>query len=168
MHILVTGGAGFIGSHSVDLALAAGHQVRVLDNFYSGHRANLTDHPRLTVIEGDIRDPATVHAAMADITHVLHLAAQVFVPTSIEQPAFSSSVNVTGFVNVLDAVPDEPETGSAPAESVQVGGHSKDEMAVCCLEAHRFLMALKPENSAKFKAVTEILEQQLQEPVSGG
>ena len=104
MHILVTGGAGFIGSHSVDLALAAGHQVRVLDNFYSGHRANLTDHPRLTVIEGDIRDPATVHAAMADITHVLHLAAQVFVPTSIEQPAFSSSVNVTGFVNVLDAV----------------------------------------------------------------
>ena len=104
MHILVTGGAGFIGSHSVDLALAAGHQVRVLDNFYSGHRATLTDHPRLSVIEGDIRDPATVHAAMADITHVLHLAAQVFVPTSIEQPAFSSSVNVTGFVNVLDAV----------------------------------------------------------------
>ena len=78
------------------------------------------------------------------------------------------NLGVLPLVNVLDAVPDEPETGSAPAESVQVGGHSKDEMAVCCLEAHRFLMALKPENSAKFKAVTEILEQQLQEPVSGG
>jgi hypothetical protein len=77
------------------------------------------------------------------------------------------NLGVLPLVNVLDAVPDGPETGYASGESVQVGGHSKDEMAACCLEAHRFLMALKPENAAKFKAVTEILEQQLQEPVAG-
>ncbi len=103
MHILVTGGAGFIGSNTVDLLLERGHSVRVLDNFYSGKRDNLRAHAALEVMEGDIRDVPTVERAMADITHVLHLAAQVFVPTSIAQPVMSGSVNVTGFLNVLDA-----------------------------------------------------------------
>ncbi len=103
MYVLVTGGAGFIGSNTVDLLLERGHQVRVLDNFYSGKRENLQAHPRLEVCEGDIRDVATVERALEGPTHVLHLAAQVFVPTSIEQPAFSGSVNIGGFVTVLDA-----------------------------------------------------------------
>jgi UDP-glucose 4-epimerase len=103
MHILVTGGAGFIGSNTVDLLLERGHRVRVLDNFYSGKRENLQPHAALQVFDGDIRDVATVEQAMAGVTHVLHLAAQVFVPTSIEQPVMSGSVNIAGFLNVLDA-----------------------------------------------------------------
>ena len=103
MMILVTGGAGFIGSNTVDLLLERGHHVRVLDNFYSGKKQNLQQHPHLQVMDGDIRDARIVLAAMEGVTHVLHLAAQVFVPTSIEQPAFSGSVNIGGFVNVLDA-----------------------------------------------------------------
>jgi hypothetical protein len=77
------------------------------------------------------------------------------------------NLGVLSLVTVVDALPMAPETGTAAPESISVGGHSKDEMASCCLEAHRFLMALKPENAAKFKAVTEILEQQLSEPVAG-
>ena len=103
MHILVTGGAGFIGSNSVDLLLRQGHRVRVVDNLYSGKRENLLPHAMLEFVAADIRDEAAIGQAMHGITHVLHLAAQVFVPTSIEQPAFSSSVNVAGFVTVLDA-----------------------------------------------------------------
>ncbi len=103
MRVLVTGGAGFIGSHSVDLLLAQGHEVRVLDNLASGKRENLAPHARLDLRVGDIRDAETVAAAVLGVDAVLHLAAQVFVPTSIEQPVFSGSVNVAGFVNVLDA-----------------------------------------------------------------
>lgn len=103
MRVLVTGGAGFIGSHSVDLLLAQGHEVRVLDNLASGKRENLSPHQRLELRIGDIRDAEAVAAAVEGMDAVLHLAAQVFVPTSIERPAFSSSVNVAGFVTVLDA-----------------------------------------------------------------
>ena len=103
MHVLVTGGAGFIGSHSVDRLLESGARVRVLDNFSSGRRENLKPHPLLEIMEGDIRDRATVDAAVTGISHVLHLAAQVSVAASMEQPLASSDVNVGGFLNVLDA-----------------------------------------------------------------
>ena len=104
MHVLVTGGAGFIGSHTTDLLLAAGARVRVLDNFSSGKRENLPSHPDLEVIAGDIRDPAAVTGALTGVTHVLHLAAQVSVQASVESPAESASVNIAGFLNVLDGV----------------------------------------------------------------
>ncbi len=101
--VLVTGGAGFIGSHSVEALLNAGAQVRVLDNFSSGRRANLpAAHPRLSVTEGDIRDAAAVAAALAGVTHVLHLAAQIFVQVSIREPVESCRTNVIGFLNVMD------------------------------------------------------------------
>lgn len=103
MHVLVTGGAGFIGSHTVDRLLEMGARVRVLDNFSSGKRENLASHPRLEVTAGDIRDRGQVATAMADISHVLHLAAQVSVATSMENPLLSAEVNVSGFLNVLDA-----------------------------------------------------------------
>lgn len=102
-HILVTGGGGFIGSHSVAHLLALGHRVRVLDDFSSGHRHNLAAHPQLDIVEGDIRDLPTVEESLQGIERVLHLAAQVFVPASIERPLHSASINVTGFLNVLDA-----------------------------------------------------------------
>ncbi|MBL8471955.1 MAG: NAD-dependent epimerase/dehydratase family protein [Rhodocyclaceae bacterium] len=104
MHVLVTGGAGFIGSHSVDALIGTGARVRVLDNFSSGKRDNLpAESPQLEIVAGDIRDLATVERCTGGITHVLHLAAQVSVAASVSQPLNSASVNVAGFLNVLEA-----------------------------------------------------------------
>ncbi|MEW5791103.1 MAG: NAD-dependent epimerase/dehydratase family protein [Pseudomonadota bacterium] len=102
--ILVTGGAGFIGSHTVDQLLAQGMPVRVLDNLSSGRRSNLPNaHPLLEFRQGDIRDPVAVAEAMDGVSHVLHLAAQVSVARSLEAPGESCQHNLLGFVNVLDA-----------------------------------------------------------------
>ena len=101
MKVLVTGGAGFIGSHSVEKLLEEGWQVRVFDNFSSGTRKNLPAHPQLEIVEGDIRDEEAVKTAMEGISHVLHLAAQVSVQASVEHPSQSCSINILGFVNVL-------------------------------------------------------------------
>lgn len=103
MFVLVTGGAGFIGSHSVEALLGSGARVRVLDNLSSGFIDYLPQHPSLEFVQGDVRDVACVTQCMQDITHVLHLAAQVSVPVSIQQPLHSHSVNIAGFLNVLDA-----------------------------------------------------------------
>ena len=102
MHVLVTGGAGFIGSHSVEAILAAGARVTVLDNLSTGKPANLPEHADLQLIVGDIRDSAAVDKAMYGITHVLHLAAQVSVPASVADPIGSNQHNIVGFLNVLD------------------------------------------------------------------
>ncbi len=102
-NILVTGGAGFIGSHTTEALLAAGARVTVLDNFSAGKRGNLpASNPALRIVEGDIRDVAQVDAAMADATHVMHLAAQISVQVSVQDPVNSCHNNVVGFVNVLD------------------------------------------------------------------
>lgn len=103
MKVLVTGGAGFIGSHSVEALLAGGHEVVVLDDFSAGKQGNLPVHAGLRVEEGDIRDPADVGRAMAGVTHVLHLAAQVSVRASVDDPVASGGHNVAGFLNVVDA-----------------------------------------------------------------
>ena len=105
MQVLVTGGAGFIGSHSVEALLADGAQVTVLDNFSAGKRSNLPEsesHAQLRIIEGDVRDPSTVAEAMSGASHVLHLAAQISVQVSVQQPVDSCHHNVVGFLNVLD------------------------------------------------------------------
>ncbi len=102
MHVLVTGGAGFIGSHSVERLLGEGAAVRVLDNLASGKLANLPRHPRLAVQRGDIRDEAALAAAFDGVSHVLHLAAQVSVTASVAAPRESAAVNVGGFLGVLD------------------------------------------------------------------
>ena len=102
--VLITGGAGFIGSHTADLLMEQGIPVRVLDNLSSGHRHNLPDqHPLLEFIEGDICDADAVKEAMNGVSHCLNLAAQVSVVASLEDPAFSAQQNILGFVNVLDA-----------------------------------------------------------------
>ncbi len=102
MRVLVTGGAGFIGSHSVETLLEAGAEVTVLDNFSAGKRSNLPESSKLQIIEGDIRDPGSVERAAAGASHMLHLAAQVSVRSSVEAPVQSASHNVTGFLNVVD------------------------------------------------------------------
>lgn len=102
--VLVTGGAGFIGSHTVDCLLAQGRRVRVFDNFSTGQRANLpVDHPGLEIIAADVRQAKAVEAAMAGVSAVLHLAAQVSVATSVADPRGSAEVNIDGFLCVLDA-----------------------------------------------------------------
>ncbi len=106
--VLITGGAGFIGSHTADALLGQGFAVRVLDNLSNGKRANLNPGAladgRLSLIEGDVRDAAVVDAAVTGVDAVLHLAAQVSVPLSVADPVASSTHNIAGFLNVLDAV----------------------------------------------------------------
>lgn len=101
--ILVTGGAGFIGSHTVELLLMLGYQVRVLDNLSSGNLHNLPESGRLQFLQGDILDHKIVQAATSGVTHVLHLAAQVSVQKSLEDPIQSCQQNIEGFLVVLDA-----------------------------------------------------------------
>ena len=103
MRALVTGGAGFIGSHVTDALVARGDDVFVLDNLSSGRRENVNEGARL--LSADVRDAAAVEGAFAEARPEIcfHLAAQADVRVSIEQPAFDAEVNVIGTVNVLEA-----------------------------------------------------------------
>lgn len=135
MHVLVTGGAGFIGSHSVEALLDAGADVTVLDNFSSGSHDYLPEHPALTVIEGDIRDSAAVEHALGSASHVLHLAAQVSVRASVDDPVSSASHNVAGFLNIADGVRRKGGVRIVYASSAAVYGVPKrlplDEASPC-------------------------------------
>src|SRR5690554_4092133 len=107
--ILITGGAGFIGSNLVKHFLGQGHQVIVLDNFATGHRHNIEQHadnPNFQLIEGDIRNNADCEKAVAGVDYVLHQAALGSVPRSINDPQTSNEVNVSGFLNMLVAARD--------------------------------------------------------------
>jgi UDP-glucose 4-epimerase len=102
MRAMVTGGAGFIGSHLVDALLARGDEVHVVDNLATGSRENLA--AAATLHELDIRDEALEELAARVMPEVLfHLAAQADVGTSVERPAFDADVNVIGTVRVLEA-----------------------------------------------------------------
>ena len=98
---LVTGGAGFIGSHLVDALLAEGQAVRVLDDFSTGNLANLASAAEL--IRGSVTDPNAVKNAVKDCEVVYHLAAVASVTKSVETPGLSHAVCATGTLNVLDA-----------------------------------------------------------------
>jgi UDP-glucose 4-epimerase len=101
--ILVTGGAGFIGSHTTEALLSAGAAVTVFDNFPTGKKTNLPSSPSLRIVEGDIRDRSALTTGMQGIDAVMHLAAQVSVRVSVEDPVTSAEHNVTGFLNTLQA-----------------------------------------------------------------
>jgi UDP-glucose 4-epimerase len=104
MRALVTGGAGFIGSHIAHRLIETGHQVVVLDNFFSGHRSNLAAiEGRIRLVEGDVRDAATVEKCADGCDVVFHEAAIVSVPLSVERPQESHDVNIQGTLNVLQA-----------------------------------------------------------------
>ncbi len=101
---LVTGGAGFIGSHIVDRLLADGAAVRVLDDLSTGKRANLAHVTgRIELVEGDIRDLATVRQCMRGVEKVFHLAARGSVPRSVDDPGPTNDINITGTLNLLIA-----------------------------------------------------------------
>jgi len=103
MRILVTGGAGFIGSHLTERLLKEGHAVRVLDNLSTGKRDNLPAHPRLEFIEGDVRDSAAVAGAVRGVDAVYHLAAVASVQASVEDPIGTHATNFTGTLGLLEA-----------------------------------------------------------------
>lgn len=112
---LVTGNAGFIGSHLVETLLALDQEVVGLDNFATGHRRNIDEslagrtpeqQARFRFIEGDIRDVATCHEACKGVDFVLHQAALGSVPRSLEDPITTNSANIDGFLNMLVAARD--------------------------------------------------------------
>src|SRR5215831_13203283 len=101
---LVTGGAGFIGSHLAEGLAAAGRRVRVLDDFSTGLRDNLAGvRPAPEVLDGDVADPAAVARAMEGVGVVFHLAALASVQKSVEDPSATHRVCATGTLHVLDA-----------------------------------------------------------------
>ena len=109
---VVTGAAGFIGSNLVEMLLMTGQRVRGLDNFATGHRRNLDEvrknvgtanWARFEFIEGDIRDTALCGSVIKGVDHVLHQAALGSVPRSLADPITTNNVNISGFLNVLDA-----------------------------------------------------------------
>ena len=107
--ILITGGAGFIGSNLCEYFLEKGNKVICLDNFSTGHRHNiehLFKNPNFTLIEGDIRNSEDCNKATIGVDYVLHEAALGSVPRSINDPITSNDVNVSGFLNMLVAARD--------------------------------------------------------------
>ena len=104
--VLVTGGAGFIGSHLAETLLKQGHQVRVLDNFSTGKKGNLIferPNPSLEVINGDVRELRDCQKAVAGIDYVFHEAALASVQRSVEDPLTTHAVNVGGTLHILMA-----------------------------------------------------------------
>ncbi|MFZ1689013.1 MAG: SDR family NAD(P)-dependent oxidoreductase [Flavobacteriales bacterium] len=126
--VLVTGGAGFIGSHVCDALLAEGFAVRCMDSLATGKRENIAHHEgnsAFTFLEADIRDGAAVMEAAKGVDAVLHLAALGSVPRSIDDPLSSEAANLGGFLNVLEACRHNGNVRLVYASSSSVYGDSK-------------------------------------------
>ncbi|MCX5706290.1 MAG: NAD-dependent epimerase/dehydratase family protein, partial [Candidatus Omnitrophica bacterium] len=123
---LVTGGAGFIGSHIVEELLRKKHFVRVLDNFSSGKRKNLAGlFDRIELVKGDIRSFASCLKATKGIDFVLHQAALRSVPKSMNNPQEYNEVNIIGTVNMLEAAKENKVGSFVFASSSSVYGEAK-------------------------------------------
>jgi UDP-N-acetylglucosamine 4-epimerase len=123
--VLVTGGAGFIGSHLVDALVEKGASVRVLDDFSTGSRRNLAGpSERIEILEGDIRELETCRVACRGCRIVFHQAALGSVPRSLDDPATSLAVNVQGTANLFAAARDEGVERTVYASSSSVYGDS--------------------------------------------
>ena len=128
LHILVTGGAGFIGSNLIEALLKNGNKVTCLDNFATGHKKNIEQHfnnPKFTLIEGDIRTLDDCKKATTGVDYILHQAALGSVPRSINDPIISNAVNVSGFLNMLVAARDNGVKRFVYAASSSTYGDSK-------------------------------------------
>lgn len=99
---LVTGGAGFIGSHIAEELIRQGHRVRILDNFLTGRRENIAGFREdVDLLEGDIRELETCRASVEGMDYVLHQAALPSVPRSVADPTLTHAINITGTLNML-------------------------------------------------------------------
>ena len=124
MKVLVTGGAGFIGSNLVRALLERGDNVRVLDNFSTGNRGNLAGLEQdVELVEGDLRSYERVHAAVRGVEVVFHQGALPSVPRSVQDPLTTTAVNIEGTLNVLLAARDESVRRIVNASSSSVYGN---------------------------------------------
>lgn len=129
--ILVTGGAGFIGSNLVDALLARGHSVRILDDLSTGKRDNLPLHDsRVELIEGNVADAALVSRAMAGCKAVAHLAAVASVPASVDDPVATHQANFIGTLNVCEAMREHGVKRVVFASSASVYGQNGEGQAI--------------------------------------
>ncbi|MCB1653054.1 MAG: NAD-dependent epimerase/dehydratase family protein [Pseudomonadales bacterium] len=123
--VLVTGGAGFIGSNLVDALLAKGHAVRILDDMSTGKRCNLPmDNPKVELIEGDVADAALVARVMAGCSAVVHLAAVASVQASVDDPVRTHQSNFIGTLNVCEAMRESGVKRVVFASSAAVYGNN--------------------------------------------
>ena len=128
LRVLVSGGAGFIGSNLCEFLINNEASVICLDNFSTGYRSNietLLSHEKFTLIEGDIRDLEVCQKACRGVTHVLHQAALGSVPRSINDPITTNEVNINGFLNMLVASRDQNVSRFIYAASSSTYGDSK-------------------------------------------
>ena len=127
MQLLVTGGGGFIGSHLVERLVRDGHRVRVIDNFTTGHRRNLSSViDDVDLVEGDLQSYERAHAAVRGCEIVFHEAAMPSVPRSVQDPLTSNAANVIGTLNVLLAARDSGVRRVVFASSSSVYGSVPD------------------------------------------
>ncbi len=124
---LVTGGAGFIGSNITAELLRRGDKVKILDNFSTGRRENLSEFmDQIELVEGDIRDVSLVREVMKNVDFVLHQAALASVQRSIDDPSDTNEVNINGTLNLLQAASDESVKKFVYASSSSVYGDSEE------------------------------------------
>jgi UDP-glucose 4-epimerase len=147
VRILVTGGAGFIGSHVVDAYIAAGHQVAVLDNFSTGNEANLNQTAEIHRI--DLRDQPAVEKLVASFRPdiVNHHAAQSEVPKSVADPGYDAHVNIVGGLNVLKACVDH---SVKKVVFISTGGALYGEPDVAPADEDHPVRPLSPYGTSKF------------------
>lgn len=146
-HFLVTGGAGFIGSHLARALLARGDRVRVLDDLSMGRASNLPSQAEL--IEGDIRHAPTVARAVQGIDAVFHLAARVSIRASMDRFVDDASVNVMGTLTLLEALAQRPVERIVLASSMGVYADSLDAMPV---DENHSLLPISPYGVGKLAA----------------
>jgi len=154
--VLVTGGAGFIGSHLVDKLVSAGALVTVFDNFSTGSLNNLAHHgDHITIINNTITEAAAIKAAAVGMDYIFHLAALVSVPESVAAPGRYHDINVTGTLNVLEAARTAGVTRILVASSSAVYGDQQDiltETSPCKPTSPYGLSKLMNEQYAKLYA----------------
>jgi UDP-glucose 4-epimerase len=129
LRVLITGGAGFIGSHTVDRLLSEGFKVVVLDNLRSGSLENVSQHAgnrNFRFVHGDIRDASLVRNVVSDVDFVVHLAALVSVPESFRDPALTHDINANGTLNLLKASVDNGVKRFVYASSCAVYGTAEE------------------------------------------
>jgi len=126
MKTLITGGAGFIGSHLAEHLLGSGHSVRVLDNLSTGKRENLPTSHFVEFIHGDIRDRDAVNAAVAGMDGIVHLAAVASVQASVDDPVGTHGSNFDGTLNLLEAARQHGVRRFLYASSAAIYGDNED------------------------------------------